>query len=131
MLALVLILLFQIQPVPGVASVELDPSDPQQNNEQQIRRCISFTGLCNVWYLPGSYRITKTIQIPRGVENIYFQNTDIVPCAPMSYAFNVQGWPGTPPGAVPQPVFHGMKIDHTQACGSFKPGLFFMDVKWP
>lgn len=118
MLAL-LLLLWLIQPTPGVSSIELNASDPQNINSQLIWACVEINGSCAVWYAPGTYHVTRPIYMPVGVKDVYLAGVTLIPCSPeMWRMFEVPDNGGVP-------VFHDLEyaIDDSKPCGGFVPPI--------
>jgi hypothetical protein len=127
-LLLVLGLLLQATVPPATAGVELDPSDPQGINGQEIAACLGWTGRCNIRYLSGRFHIRHTIHIPYGVVRVDpgVAGTTLIPCPldgdTVMYSIFFVQYPPVPPGndqiLYPQIV---IGVDQTQACGEFHP----------
>lgn len=114
---LILLLLMLIRPTPGMSSIELNPSDPQNTNASMISNCVAVTGSCAVWYMRGTYHIVKPIKIPAGVKDVYLGGVTLVPCSSQVWhMFEAVA----PPNA---PTFHDMTIKSDSPCGSFTPPL--------
>jgi len=102
-----------IHPISGIAGIEIDPSDPLNTNQTLMNQCVIYTGSCNVWLMNGTFYIYKVIYIPRGVVNVYFQNTLLIPCASLYAIFQSNG----------VTHYHDLNIDGSKPCGTYVPPL--------